>query len=72
MMEDLTHVQIEKECAVWSLTAKQAALRYGLRVEWFKWKRQVGGGPPYLKLEKRILYVVKDTDAWFRSHMIWT
>lgn len=49
------------------LTEKEAAYRYGYSVEWFQLKRRVGGGPPFIKINKagKILYPLTGADNWF-------
>lgn len=50
------------------LTEVEASTRYAFSRAWFQRRRLEGNGPPYLKVRGRILYPLKDTDAWFEGH----
>lgn len=46
-----------------------AAARLGIAVKTLHNKRVYGGGPPFLKLGRRVLYRVSDLDAWMEAHL---
>lgn len=50
------------------LTEKEASLRYKCSTFWFQRCRWAGNGPPFLKLEGKVLYILSETDEWFNSH----
>ena len=47
-----------------NLSVSQAARRLGLSTSWLNKARITGGGPPYLKLGRRVLYDRNDLDEW--------
>ncbi len=49
---------------------REASTRYSYSRKWFQMNRWKGGGPPFLKLpgSSKILYPLKETDAWFEQH----
>lgn len=48
------------------MTEKEAAIRYGYSVHWFRRTRWEGNGPPFLKMNNsqtgRIFYPIEQTD----------
>ena len=50
------------------LSVSEAARVLGVSVSWMNKKRLVGGGCPYLKLGRRVLYDLQDIDTWCESH----
>lgn len=50
------------------LSEKEAAERYGYSCFWFQRQRWLGTGPKFLKLGRKILYPLVQTDEWFISH----
>jgi len=50
------------------LTETEASQRYKYSVFWFQRCRWSGDGPPFLKIKRKILYPIEDTDAWFKGH----
>ena len=50
------------------LNTKQAAERYGLSGSWPAKLRVFGGGSPYLKLGRRVLYERSSFERWLTSH----
>lgn len=51
-----------------TLSVKEAALRLGMSKSWLDKKRVEGGGPPYLKLGRRVVYDELDLVAWASQH----
>lgn len=52
------------------ISDKEAEHIYGFSRDWFKKRRSLkNGGPPFIKLEGKVLYQTKELDAWFKSHM---
>jgi hypothetical protein len=53
------------------LTQKEAAVRYGYSVAWFRKQRAFGEGPKFIQLIKsgRVLYPIVETDEWFKIRM---
>lgn len=49
---------------------KLAEARYSYSRKWFQRSRWKGDGPPYLKIKHKILYPIKETDAWFAKHTL--
>lgn len=50
------------------LKSTEGAAEYaGLSVSFFNKKRVCGGGPKFLKLGRRVMYDVRDIDAWLAS-----
>lgn len=47
---------------------KQAAELYGLSESWLAKLRVFGGGSPYLKLGRRVLYERASFERWLTSH----
>jgi len=47
------------------LSTKDAADRYCLSVNWFAKRRMEENGPPYLKLDGKVLYDADQVDDWF-------
>ena len=45
----------------------KAAMRYGYSRQWFQRCRWEGAGPKFLKINSKVLYPIKETDAWFAS-----
>ena len=50
------------------LNTEQAAERYGLSKSWLAKLRVLGGGSPYLKLGRRVLYERASFERWLTSH----
>ena len=50
-----------------NLSVDQAAQRLGLSTSWLNKARISGGGPPYLKLGRRVLYDRSDLDVWMAA-----
>ena len=48
---------------------RQAANHYGLSVSYLNKLRVSGGGCPFAKLGRRVIYRKTDLDAWIRSQM---
>jgi predicted DNA-binding transcriptional regulator AlpA len=47
-----------------NLSVIQAARRLGVSASWLNKMRITGGGPPYLKLGRRVVYETADLDRW--------
>jgi hypothetical protein len=47
---------------------KQAAQRYALSESWLSKLRVFGGGSPYLKVGRRVLYERSAFEKWLASH----
>ena len=47
---------------------KQAAQRYGLSASWLSKLRVFGGGSPYLKIGRRVVYERPAFEKWLVSH----
>jgi predicted DNA-binding transcriptional regulator AlpA len=47
---------------------KQAAQRYGLSASWLSKLRVFGGGSPYLKIGRRVVYERSAFEKWLASH----
>jgi hypothetical protein len=54
------------------LSEKEAAVRWPYSVAWFRRKRIEGGGPPYMKVGGRVIYLIDNLDEWFEAHSIIT
>jgi hypothetical protein len=54
--------------AVRIVPTRDAAAVLGLSESYLNKLRIYGGGPPYLKIGKRVLYDVKDLQTWARAH----
>jgi predicted DNA-binding transcriptional regulator AlpA len=54
--------------AVRKLPVREAAAFLGLSKSYLDKKRLDGGGPPYLKLGRRVLYDVADLEVWAANH----
>ena len=50
------------------LNTTEAASRAGLGKSTLEKLRLIGGGPPYLKVGRRVLYDPQDLDAWLAAH----
>lgn len=50
------------------LSEKEASQRYNYSQFWFQRKRWEGSGPKFLKVGRKILYPLIETDEWFASH----
>jgi hypothetical protein len=50
------------------LDTKEAARRCGLSASWLAKLRLTGGGAPYLKLGRRVLYEGQEFEQWLGSH----
>ncbi len=50
-----------------NLSVDQAARRLGLSTSWLNKARITGGGPPYLKLGRRVFYSLGDLEDWVAS-----
>lgn len=46
------------------ISVSEAAAKLGISKSWLNKKRVTGGGPPYLKLGRRVVYDVSDLDGW--------
>lgn len=42
----------------------EAAKRLGISKSWLNKKRVTGGGPPYIKLGRRVVYDVCELEVW--------
>lgn len=51
-----------------TISEKEAARRYAYSIHWFRRARWMGNGPPFIKVGRRIMYVLKEIDAWFKQH----
>lgn len=51
------------------LTVQQAAKLLGVSSSWLNKLRLTGGGPPFFKLGRRVLYRRDDIDAWTAIHL---
>lgn len=49
-------------------TVEQASIYAGLSVSTLNRLRVNGGGPIFLKVSARVIYLKKDLDAWLESH----
>lgn len=50
------------------LSETEASTRYGYSRQWFQRERWKGTGPNFIKIKNgKVLYPLKDTDAWFAS-----
>jgi hypothetical protein len=49
------------------LRTRDAAAYVGLAARTLEKLRVVGGGPPYLKLGKAVVYEIDDLDAWAQA-----
>jgi len=47
---------------------KQAAQRYGLSASWLSKLRVFGGGSPYLKIGRRVVYERSAFERWLALH----
>jgi predicted DNA-binding transcriptional regulator AlpA len=47
---------------------KEASARYSYSRKWFQRARWAGDGPKYVKVRGKVLYPLKETDAWFANH----
>jgi hypothetical protein len=47
---------------------KQAAQRYGLSASWLSKLRVFGGGSPYLKIGRRVVYERSAFENWLDAH----
>jgi len=47
---------------------KQAAQRYSLSASWLSKRRVSGGGSPYLKIGRRVVYERSTFERWLASH----
>jgi len=61
---------VKKALPAFAIDEQQAAERYGLSRSWFQRARWAGNGPPYMKLQGRVLYPLEETDCWFKAHLI--
>lgn len=54
------------------LTDKEASMRYGYSIAWFRKMRGLKLGPNYIKLmtKGKVLYPLDATDEWFKQRMI--
>lgn len=50
------------------LSVIETAWYLSLSKSWLDKKRLSGGGPPYLKLGRRVVYDVADLDVWAASY----
>jgi excisionase family DNA binding protein len=50
------------------LSVQDAAVHVGLSRQTMAKLRVYGGGPPFLKLGRRVLYDPSDLDQWLASH----
>lgn len=46
-----------------------AQQRWGMSDSWFEKQRLIGTGPPFVRIGRKILYPIREGDAWFRSRM---
>lgn len=51
------------------LVEKEASIRYGLSVHWFRKARYTGKTPTYHKLNGKIYYTAENIDAWFKNNL---
>ena len=53
------------------LTDKEASLRYGYSIAWFRKMRILKQGPHYIQMMKngKVLYPVEATDEWFNARI---
>lgn len=49
------------------LDTKGAAARVGLAPQTLNKLRCVGGGPPYYKHARKVVYLVREVDEWLRA-----
>ena len=48
----------------------RASAVYGPSVDWFRRARWKGDGPTYIKLAGRVLYPVKELEAYFAARLV--
>ncbi len=51
------------------LDTKRAAARVGLAPQTLNKLRCVGGGPPYYKHSRKVVYCARDLDEWLQSRL---
>ncbi len=52
------------------LETGEAAKRLGLKASYLVKLRSIGGGPPYYKFGRKVVYSVGDIDAWLASRRV--
>ena len=50
------------------LSVIEAACALGVSKSWLDKKRAEGGGPPYVKLGRRVVYDWRDVEPWLLSN----
>lgn len=71
MLNNQTNVpeqQAAKSCEKIMISEKEAAQRYPYSVHWFRRARWEGNGPRFIKVGRRVMYVFKEIDEWFKQH----
>lgn len=51
------------------ISDKEAEHQFGFSREWFKKQRSLKKGPPYIKLEGKVLYCLIDIETWFKDRV---
>lgn len=51
-------------------TRRQVAARTGISERTLEKWAETGGGPPFVKLDRKVLYAADDIDAWLESRMV--
>jgi hypothetical protein len=53
------------------LTDKEASMRYGYSIAWFRKMRSLKLGPHYIQMmfKGKVLYPLDATDEWFKARM---
>lgn len=49
---------------------KEASLKYGLSIHWFRRARYEHKGPPYHKFSSKIYYKEVEVDRWFKDNLL--
>ena len=51
-----------------ALSEKEVIQRYPFSLSWLRRARWAGNSPPYIKINHRVFYPVKELDEWVFSH----
>lgn len=51
------------------ISDKECEKYFGFSRDWFQKQRSLKKGPPYIKIEGKVLYDLKETEQWFENHM---
>jgi len=63
--EELEQLDIQPTVEKILLNEEEASYRYGMSVKWFRNQRQLGKGPPYLKIGRSVRYNLIQCDEYF-------